>query len=205
MEGLHEVTVLLGAGSHFKGSLYRVVKKISEKVVKVGEGPAQEASRRGAIHLVKKLRETERSSEAKRPNVPCSSQPHFSLPFLLQLSSCWGVPLGRDGQSCRFKRGLGHRRNWGSLSLAFWLRVGEAARLRPSDVRGEGGSGRVWYSRDQTGLVRRAGAPCPFVFRWVLWLRCLSLAGEGKGGLSHSAPRRSSVKGWQGCFGARRV
>ena len=65
-----------------------------QQVVKVGEGPAQEASRRRAVHLIKKLRETERSSEAKRPNDPCSPQPRFSLPFLLQLSMGNTYPPG---------------------------------------------------------------------------------------------------------------
>ena len=51
---------------------------LSTNVVKVGEGPAQEVGRRGAGHLIKKLRETEQPSEAKRPNVPCSSQPFGS-------------------------------------------------------------------------------------------------------------------------------
>ena len=56
-------------------------------VVKDGEGLAQEASTRGAVHLIKKLPEMEQLLQAKRPNVPCSSQPRFLLPFLLQLSS----------------------------------------------------------------------------------------------------------------------
>ena len=54
-------------------------------VVKVGESPAQEASKRGGVHLIKKLRQTEPSSEATRPNVPYSSHLCVSLPFLLQL------------------------------------------------------------------------------------------------------------------------
>ena len=68
---------------------------VSYGVVKVGEGPAKEASRRGAVHLIHKLRETERllqgkvskggESESKRPKVPFSSRPRFSLLFLHQL------------------------------------------------------------------------------------------------------------------------
>ena len=63
-------------------------------VVKIGEGPAKAASTRGAIHLIKKRRQTGDSSEAKRPNDPCSSRPRFSPAFLLQLrNGLWSTNL----------------------------------------------------------------------------------------------------------------
>ena len=51
------------------------------------------------------------------------------------------------------------------LSLAFLLRVGEAAAVTPQDLVGVGrggkGNPRLWYSRIKTGFRRKCGEQTP--------------------------------------------